>query len=224
MPPNNQNPYGPPPAPEHPQSEEPDYGFIMEPPKPARRGLSLPGFFGPDSSLLARVALVLGGLLALIIIFAIARSLFSGGGNTAALTSVAQSQQSIIHVITNGPGQDNQQQATLADSTKNFSATAQATLTSAQAQLIQYMADNHKKINEKDLDLKIDPAIDAQLSTAAANSTYDSAFRQAMKTQLTSYEQALQEAYKQTTGPKGRALLSQEFDDAQLLLRQLDGS
>ncbi len=193
----------------------------MEPPKPPRGKLALPGFSG-NSPVILKVGIVLGGLLVLIIILTVAKSLLSGGGNTQALTTVAQEQQAMIHILTNGAGTENQQQATLSDNTQKFASTASLTLTSAQQQLIQYMAINHKKVNAKALDLKINPITDQQLTTAASNSTYDSTFRQVMQTELVNYKKALQAAYQQTSGPKGRALLTEEFNGANLLLTQLN--
>jgi hypothetical protein len=215
----------PPPPAEIPPTgpADPDYGFIMQPPKPPRRGLNLPGLSG-NSSPIMRIAIVLGILLVVVIIFVVIKGLFSGGGNKQALTTVAQEQQAMIHILTNGPGQDSQQQAPLSDASNNFSATAQASLTSAQQQLLDYMTINHMKVGEKQLVLKTNPAIDQQLTDAASNSTYESTFKQVMRDQLLDYEQALQTAYKQTTGPKGRALLSQDFDGAQLLLKELDST
>jgi len=200
----------------------PDYGFIMEPPKTPRQPLKLPGLGGGSSSMPVRIAVVLGGLLVLIIIFAIAKSLFSGGGNTQTLTTVAQQQQSMIHILTNGAGSDGQQQAALSTGDQNFAATAKLTLTSSQQQLIQYMANNGKKVKIKTLALKISPTIDQQLTAAANNSTYDSTFKQVMQSQLSDYQKALRAAYQQTPGPKGRALLNDEFQGAQLLLTQLN--
>jgi hypothetical protein len=246
MPPTNQNPFVLPPKPERPRPSQPqetivvqptepqqpaeipptgpnspDYNFIMEPPKPPRRGPSLPGF-GSGSSLIVKIGVVLGGLLVLIVIFSIAKNLLAGPGNTPALTSVVQSQQDMIHILTNGAGSQNQQQAVLSDSTQNFASTASLSLTSAQQQLLTYMANNGKKVNAKKVTASIDTSTDQQLAAAAANSTYETTFKQVMQTELTNYEKALQAAYKQTTGPRGRKLLSDEFNGAQLLLTQLN--
>lgn len=168
-----------------------------------------------------KIGVVLGGLLLLIIVFSIGRSLLSGSGNTPALTSVAQEQQAMIHILANGAGPQNKQQATLSNNSQNFSATAQVSLASAQSQLIQYMANNHKKINAKTLSLKVSPATDQELATAASNSTYETTFKQVMQARLASYEKALQEAYKQANGPIGRKLLSDDFNGAELLRKQL---
>lgn len=198
----------------------PDYGFIVQPPKPPRRGLSLPGFSG-GSSLVVRIIIALGGLLVLLIIFAVMKSLLSGGGNTQILVTVAQDQQEMIHILS-GTGQNGQQQAVLSASNQNFAATAQLSLTSAQTQLITYMKTNGKKASTKTLSLKVSPATDQQLTTAASNSTYDTTFKQIMQSKLTNYESALNAAYKQTKGPKGRKLLINEYKGAQLLLTQLN--
>ncbi len=198
----------------------PDYGFIVQPPKPPRRGLSLPGLSG-GSSLVVRIIVVLGGLLILLIIFAVIKGLLGGGGNTQALVTVGQDQQEMIHILT-GTGQIGQQQAVLSDSNQNFSATAKLSLTSAQTQLVTYMKTNGKKVSTKTLGLKVSPATDQQLTAAASNTTYDTTFKQIMQSKLTNYESALNTAYKQTKGPKGRKLLIDEYKGARLLQTQLN--
>jgi len=168
-----------------------------------------------------KIGTMFGALLVLIIIISIARSLFSGGGNTQALTDVAQEQQAMIHVLTNDPGEGSRQ-VTLSPDNQTFAATAKTSLTSAQQQLVIYMTNNHKKIDVNALEENTNPAIDEQLTAAVDNSTYDSTFKQVMQSQLTKYQKALQAAYQKTDGPIGRKLLSDEFDDAKLLLTQLN--
>ncbi len=225
------SPYPPPPpvgppiqpsgAPSGDGTPPPDYGFITQPPKPPRRSLGLPSLPSNGPPFL-RIAIVLGGLLVLLILFVIIKSLLSGGGNTQALTTVAQDQQEMIHILTNGTTASTQQQAVLSSADQNFAATAQLSLTSAQNQLIVYLKNNGKKVSTKTLNLKVSPATDQQLTTAASNSTYDTTFRQVMQSKLTNYEAALKAAYKQTKGRKGRQLLSNEYNGAQLLLTQLN--
>jgi hypothetical protein len=170
-----------------------------------------------------RIAIILGGLLVLLILFVIIKGLLSGGGNTAALTAVAQDQQEMIHILTNGAGTSgSQQQAVLSSDNQNFAATAQVSLTSAQSQLLTYMKNNGKKVSTKALSSGVSPSIDQQLTTAAGNSTYDSTFKGIMQTQLKNYETAINTAYKQTSGTKGRQLLIEEYNGAQLLLTQLN--
>jgi hypothetical protein len=205
------SPYQPVPP---PQPHE--YDFLVNAQKPPKRSFKLPG----SSSLPLRIAVVAGGLLILIIIFSIIKSALSGGGNTQALITVGQDQQQIIHItdaITQGD-----QQTTLSGTNQNFAVTANAALTSAQAQLLAYMKTNGHKVSTKTLSMRVSANLDEQLKTAIANTTYDSTFKSVMQGQLSDYEQALRTAYKQTSGPKGRKLLSDQFNGAQLLLQQLN--
>lgn len=202
-------PYSPAPP---PQPHE--YEFIVNPNKPSRRNLNL---MPTGASLPVRVAVIGGGLFALLVIFLIIKGLLSGGGNTQALITVAQDQQQMIHLATNAG-----QQTGLSITNQNFAVTAQTTLTSAQTQLVTYLKTNGHKVGAKTLSLKVSTNLDQELTTAAGNSTYDSTFRETMQTQLNDYQQALRTAYQQTKGPKGRKLLSDQFKGAQLLKQQLN--
>ncbi|HXR50424.1 MAG TPA: hypothetical protein VN778_05360, partial [Verrucomicrobiae bacterium] len=83
-----------PPAPMTPQPN--DYSFITNPAPPPKPGLPLPG-----NSFTARLVIALGGLLVLLILFAIIKSVLGGSSNQPALLSVAQDQQEINHLTAN---------------------------------------------------------------------------------------------------------------------------
>jgi flagellar basal body-associated protein FliL len=187
----------------------------MEPGQPKARR-SLPG----GKSLLGRLIIAFGGLLVLIILFSVVKGLLTPKVfSLPSFVSVAQDQQEMIHLATTA----SQQQANgLSTANKNFAVTAQLSLTSAQSQLLTYVQNNHKKISSKSLNLKVSASTDSQLTASAAGGNYDQTFQQIMQTQLTNYEQALKQAYAQTKGPKGRQLLSNEYNGAQLLLKQLN--
>jgi hypothetical protein len=204
------NPYGP----AAPQPQPHEYEFIVNPGKPPRRSLNLLPTGAPP---ILRVIIAIGGLLVLLILFLIIKGFLSGGGNTDALTTVAQDQQQIIHLATNAT-----QQTALSPDNLAFSETAQITMTSAQTQLVSYLRTNGHKVGVKTLSLKVSTNLDTELKTAAGNSTYNDTFKQTMRSQLNDYQQALREAYKQTSGPKGRKLLSNQFTGSQLLLQQLN--
>jgi hypothetical protein len=205
------SPYQPVPP---PQPHE--YDFLVNSQKPPKRSLNL---LPSNSSMPIRIAVVVGGLLILIIVFSIIRSVLSGGGNTPALTTVAQDQQEIIHLTQNAT---QGQQISLSTTNQNFAVTADASLTSAQSQLLDYMKANGHKVKLKTLDLEISTTLDTQIKTAITNSTYDSTFKSIMQNQLSDYQQALRSAYQQTSGAKGRKLLSDQFNGAQLLIKQLN--
>lgn len=194
-----------------PSPGQPDYSFITNPHHPAPRR-SLPG----ANSLLGRMVLAGIGLVALLIIFSLVKGALSGPSVWPQYVGIAQDQAEILHLATNAAGQQG-----LATGNKNFALTAQTAMTTAQANTLQYLRNNGHKVSAKQLNLKISATLDNQLTTAAAASDYDGTFQQIMKAQLTAYQHDLQTAYAHTTGPKGRTLLSQDYDDAGLLLTQL---
>jgi hypothetical protein len=199
-----------------PGGQTPGYDFIMNPSKPPRRSI-LPTIGG---SPLIRVIIVLGVVLILFVLFAIIKSFFTHS-NVPALITVAQDQQEMIHIISK-PVQVNGQPASLSSNNKAFAITAQLSLASAQSDLVTYLQNNGKKVKPKTLNQTIDLSLDKQFVAAATNNTYDQLFQQTMQNKLNEYEQALKIAYGQTKGPKGRQLLNQEFNGAQLLLKQLN--
>lgn len=198
-----------------PPTQPHEYEFITNPGQPPRRRFNL---LPSGAGLPLRIAIVGGALLVLLILFVIIKGLVSGGGNTDALVNVARQQQQIIHLVDN----TDQQQTPLSAANQNFAVTAQATLTSAQSQLVTYLANNGHKVKPKTLELTVSATLDEQLKTAAGNSTYNATFKEIMQNQLQDYQQALRTAYAQTSGPKGRKLLSDQFNGSKLLLQQLN--
>jgi hypothetical protein len=207
QPPAGQPPAGPAPHP---------YDFIMNPEQPSGPKFNLPGL-SPGSSMAKKLLYGLGGFMALLILFVIARSIFSGGSNLQPYVVVAQDQQEIIHLIENIDSKQD-----LPVSTQNFVATASASIASGQAQILSYLTTNKQKVKTDQLNLKINAATDQRLVTAASAGTYSSTFADVMKTELNTYMSDLSTAYKQSSGPKGRALLSSQYDQAGLMLQQLE--
>ena len=198
-------------------SQNPDqpYDFITNPAQAPKQPLTtrLPG----GSSMIGRIGLLAGGLLALLIVFLIFRGLLTGPSNLDSFVTVAQEQQELIHLAANASQQDS-----LPAADKNAAATMQASLTSSQAATIQYLTTNKKKVNEKLLNLKVSAAIDKQLTDAAAAGTYNQTFHEIIESKLTAYANVLSQAYKQNPGPKGKTLLQDSYQQAQLLQTQLD--
>ncbi len=190
------------------------YNFITDSASVPQKRSRLPG----ASSLAMRLAYVGGGLLVLIILFSIIRNVISGPSSLQAFLPVAQDQQEISHLLDNADKQQNQNFSAAA---QNFIATAQLSIPSNQTDLLQYLAKNHYKVNPKDLSLKLSASVDSQLTTAAANSAYESTFVTTMANQLDGYKNDLRHAYAQTKGKNGRSLLNSQFEQAKLLLIQL---
>ena len=192
----------------------PDYNFIMDPTSPKVKKINL-----PTNSLLGRVAVVAGGLTVLLIVFIILKSVLGGNGsNSAAMVSVAQQQQVLIHISTAA-----KQQPGISIATQNSSATIFATMTSAQQDLITYLKTNHQKVSSNQLIQKESLSQDTTLTTAAAAGSYDATYSSTIQTSLSNYEQALKQAYAQTKGSKGKALLKEQFYGAEVLTAQITG-
>ena len=198
------------PAPQH----HPDYNFIMDPTSPRAKKINL-----PTSSLMGRVAIVAGGLTVLFIVFIVFKSILGGSGsNSAAMVSVAQQQQVLIHISTAV-----KQQPGISIATQNSSATIFATMTSAQQDLITYLKTNHQKVSSNQLIQKESSSQDTSLTNAASAGTYDATYSSTIQTVLNNYEQVLKQAYAQTKGPKGKALLKEQFYGAEVLTAQITG-
>jgi hypothetical protein len=189
------------------------YDFIMNPQPAATTGSGgLPG----SNSMLKRLAVVGGLLVVLLIAFTVIKGVLSGGSALPAYVSLAQEQQELIHLTDNVaqvPG--------ISTDNKNFAATANLSLSSSQSGLLAYLQTNHQKVDAKLLNLKISKTTDDQLTTAEAATTYNQTFQEIMKTKMTDYVSHLQSTYNQSTGKKGRALLNDNYGQAQLLLTQL---
>lgn len=133
-----------------------------------------------------------------------------------AYITTAQNQQQLIHLTTNALGQTD-----LPLELRNFSATAQASLTSSQAATLRYLSSNGKQVKVNELTIGVSTALDQRLQTANAATTFNQTYQDIMKAQLSSYMTHLQQAYDASTGANGRTLLKDEYQQAQLLMQQL---
>lgn len=217
MPPDPQPPAPPagmpsePSQPSAPGSQGGTYDFIVNPSKPKiGPGFNLPG------SPVVRIVYIAGGLLLLLIIFSVVKGQFSKSNFTPYI-SIIQDQQAMIHLVDSVNNQTN-----LSTGTQNFAVTTQLSLTSSRSAMVGYLANNHKKVSDKVANLKISASVDEQLANANSAGTYEQAFQGVMKNKLTSYLNDLRQTYKQTKGKKGHALLQDDYNQAKLLMIQLD--
>lgn len=189
--------------PQKSSSSQPDFDFIMKSePKPKRK-LSLPKL--PKWAMLAVVGFF---LLFLIIIIG---SLFSGGGNTPRLTKVIASATEIARVST-----DAAQQSTSTD-IKNIAATTSSALNSQQQQVTAYLISKKVKVNTKKTITGLPSDIDSRLITAAQNNAYDQTYISYLKNSLTTYQQTLQEAFKNASAAS-KPMLSEAYTSVGVLL------
>jgi hypothetical protein len=197
------------------QPQSGQYDFIMSPGKPPKRGL-LPGGGNSMGKRIAVVAFLLAIVIVLIIV--VMTIVNSGGGSTAKLVTAAQHQNEIIRIAklatTSGAQQSTQ-------ATSNFTQTCLLSVTTEQQQLVSYLASHGKKLGVKDLGLAKNASTDASLTAAVAASNFNTVYLSVMKTQLQSYQTALQDAFNSTTNATARQLLSDDYTSAQLLTKQL---
>jgi hypothetical protein len=207
-------PAGPPPEEprslNHPQA----YEFIMNPEKPLRKSL-LPGGGSP----ILKILYIAGGLLMLVVAFVVVKNLVAGGSNFTPYISVAQDQQELIH-LANGAVE----QTDLSTTNRNFVASTRLSLGTSHSRFLSYLKQHGTKVSTKTLNAKVSTQTDNQLVAAASATTYNRTFREIMKNKLNGYSQDLKRGYQQAKNPQGQALLKSDYDQAQLLLKQLDAT
>ena len=195
------------------------YDFITEPSKPAAQKLAIaiPGL----AILPRKLTVIVGGMIAAIIILSVLNSVLSTKFDLPPFLAIAQDQQELIHLSSTAT-QTSSVESTITPALQNFLATTELTVTSSQANLLQYLANNNQKVKTKELSLKVSPTIDTELTNAVAAGNYTQTFQQVMTSQLNTYVADLRSAYRTTSGKKGHAQLSSDFTQAVLLVKQLD--
>jgi enamine deaminase RidA (YjgF/YER057c/UK114 family) len=193
----------------------PGYDFIINPKKPSRAAWQLPS----GSSSATRTAIFCGGLLALFIVFVIAKGLLFGSNSLTPFVAVVQDQQELIHLTT----ANSQPQNSLSMLDQNLAATVNLSVGSSQLSLVNYLSANSFKVSSGQLSLKVSASLDNQLTAAITAGTYDQTFQQIMQTELATYSNDLRLAYK-SAGPKGKALLQNEYSQLVLIDKQLSAA
>lgn len=189
------------------------YDFITSP-SGSNRQAPLAG-----ASKTKRIIIVVAGVFLLLILFVGAKNILSSGNNnSAALLKVINRQQELVNITTAATASTQP----LSSSSSAIAVTTQATVASAQSQLLAYLKKAGTKVNKKQLLYPNAAAVNAQLAAAASAGTYDTTLQQVLNSQLTDYQLSLKQAYAKTSGARGRELLQKEYDGATLLLRQFN--
>lgn len=202
-------------GPQSPAGPQGNYDFIMNPQKPSRGGFNFNG-----SSLGMRLAVAGGGFVVLLIVISVAMNLLKGSDNSKpALLAVAQQQQALIHLTTGLLDQQG-----ISQSNSNVGVTVNLTVGSEQKALFTYLTNNKYKISLQQVNLGVKLPLDAQLQNAQSAGTYNTTFQTIIGQQLDTYSTLLKRAYPTVKGPKGRAMLKQDFDEVTLLKQQLQST
>lgn len=187
-----------------PPGQQNQYDFIMDN-NPNKRG---PAF---GNSMKARVALVAGGAVLLIILALVVMSFFSQGdkGQTQRLLEVAQAQNEIIRV--SSLGKEKAKDIT----TRTYAANTRLSVSSAQNEVkasLNKRGMKDKAIN-KQLAASKNSKTDTALDEASQNNRFDETFTAILQKQMTDYQKLLQSAYDGGTATEKKSLKT-SFDSA----------
>lgn len=194
-----------------PSPDTDPYGFIMNPPSPARQPFTLPG-----DSMGVRVAFGAGAFIILLILFSFVSSFLNKSNNLQKqkLLSLAQTQSEIASVA------DTASQKITDKDLLYRAATVKVTMESSKQQVIGALANRgKKKVNDKEINLA-NPADAAALSEGEQNGRYDDAYIQLLKQQLGVYQQKLQDVYNSGTVSE-KTIANAANDQIELLLNDL---
>lgn len=189
-----------------PQQQNP-YAFITDPTPPPRRGLNL--------GMGARVAVVAGGLIILIIVAVVINSFLNGGDKNQVqrLTDIAKAQNEIIRISTLAD-----QKAKAAD-TKNYAATTRYAIQGAQNDTKKLLAKHGIKEGglSKTLNASKNTKTDTLLNEATNNNRFDETYHSLMNQQIADYQKLLKAAYDNGTTNEQQTLKTASDSAARLV-------
>lgn len=186
------------------QPQNNPYDFIVNTNHKPKRPL-LPG----GNSKQARIFVVFGGVLVLIIVGAIVMSLITAASSTGhkTLVEAAQQQTEIIRVSKIGVAKARD------PVTLNLAVTTNLSLQSDQAALLKQV-----KVTPKELALGRSTKTDIALTTAEQSNQFDQVFTKTIQSQLATYRSTLKKAYDSSSSKKLKATLADEYTHAGLLV------
>lgn len=196
------------------------YDFILNPPKTTTEhplGGKLPTIGGGSGkSFGLMIGVILGGAFLVMIILALVVSALTGNKlNTAELTNLVGTQVQLIDFTTLSNGVLTQ------TPTQELSINAQLTLETDRSNLVNFLASEGIKVNAKILGQSLNATTALELHNAQNDNTVDSTFAQVMQSQLQSYATTLKQMYGQTGNAQLKKLLSTDYTQAELLLREV---
>lgn len=193
-----------------PQNTNDPYGFIMNSPqKQANKPIGMG----------ARIAVVAGGVLLLIIVAIIGNSLLSSGqkAQTQRYIELAQTQTEIIRITTLA----DKKAKTL--NTRSYAVTTRVSLESSQKSTTAIL--NKRGIKEKKLTKLLsaskNPKTDAALEEATKNNRFDETFNKLLNTQLANYQKQLNDAASGAS-KKDKQALQRSFNQVAILTKKVD--
>ncbi len=188
------------------------YDFITNPAQRPKKPL-LPNVGSGKNGLLIKLAVGLGGLTLLVLVFALIFS--SGSSSKEQLLKVAKQQTEIIRIAEFGIEKGN------AD-TKSLAYSAKLALITDRNAIVASLAKNNVKVKDKELIGSPDSLIDQRLATAEQNGTYDQVFAVVLKELLDAYQTEVKLVISEVESPTGKDALAVTFENAVLIGKQAE--
>ncbi len=192
-----------------------DYNFIMDPEKPKKKGVMDDG---SSNSFIAKIVLLVGGAVALIIVLTIGVNLLFGGkSNIEMVVNLTQQQQEIVRLAAEGENAIGQE-------IRNASINTRLSVRSQQQSWMTFLGKRGRTVPPEELNLKKDSATDNKLKLAEQTSTFDTTYATVMRSELEDYAGMLKSTFDGTANKEERQMLSLHYNEVQLLLEQWPGS
>lgn len=184
------------------------YDFILHPE-------SSQGKLQPSNSPLKRVLVVLGFLVVLVIIIAVAANFLLPKDLTVSqMTTIAQEEQELVRVATFIAS--NARETELI----NFAVNTKMSVGTSQQATVAYLSTRKVALQSKQLALRYDAKTDTLFKAALASNSFDTTAIQTLNTQINEYKADIKVAYGATKSKKARAVLQDSYDTAVALSEQ----
>ncbi len=206
MPPSNQQPTNSTPSGQFDSSQ---FDFIMNSGQNQKKGL-IPLPSDPKQKLLV---LIVGGAVGLVLLLALFFSIFGGSsGPVEDLVSVAQQQTEILRISDEASRELNSTDA------QKLSTLVLAVVSSDRTKTINYMKENGRKVDAKELALKQSADASQRLKNAQQNGQLNEVYSEIVLEYLQAYNSNLESIYPKL-GENGKALIEQNATNVQLILK-----
>ncbi len=193
---------------------QPNYDFIMAPKNSKKPQGPLKNV--SSNAFIMKLVFIVGSVVLLMITTAIFINIFFGNKtNLDDIVAITQTENELVRVASQGVRANS-------DDVRNASTNTRLSITTQQAQWLDFLNTRGTKLDNKALALKKDLTTDQKLQAATASTTFDSTFTVIMRTQLTAYAAQLKEAYTNASASNKteRALLNNDYKQIVLLMQQ----
>lgn len=185
------------------------YEFIMSSGQPSKSTISSPD--GGDMRRRILIAAIAGSFLIIAAILVFTFLSNSNKGNEETLLTIAKQQAELIRIGEAGTTKAKGPAA------QNLAITTKLSISTVQKDFLSFAGKQGVKIDPKAI-ASPNAKNDSELSVAEQNNKYDEVLTAMINKQLTDYTASLKKAYNETESKSGKEVLSNAFQQAELLL------